>query len=591
VAPVFAVNPREIALLCALPLCCDKMMVIPMSNPTTPDTPTPETNESFSELLSQYDQSHRPKSDGGERALVGTVIAVTADSVLLDIGYKIEGILPFSAFDKDPESPKTGDRLPVNIKGRDPEGYYELVRGKVRRATDWSSLEKAFAEKATISGTVTEVIKGGVSVDVGVRAFMPASRTGTRDAAEMEKLVGQDIRCRITKLDVTNEDVVVDRRAVLEEEERETKQHRFSELKEGDTVTGTVRNLADYGAFVDIGGVDGLLHVAEISWTRVNNPADVLSVGQQVEVTVLKIDYEKQRLSLGMKQLTAHPWENVAGKYNVGDRVRGTVSRLADFGAFVEIEPGVEGLIHISEMSWAKRVRKPGDLVKVGDTVEAVILGVNAEERRISLGLKQALGDPWEEISKKLPLGAIVEGPVTNLMKFGAFVQIVEGVEGMIHISDITAERRLNHPSDMLKVGEVVKAQVLEIDTEKRRIRLGMKQLVPTTIEEFITENKTGDAVTGRIAEINGSDARVELGEGVYATCRIPEQAAAEEEATAASSKADLSSLGAMLQARWKGNTGNAKPKPEPVSAGQVRSFRITKLDAAAKKIELELAQ
>src|SRR4029077_4173342 len=282
-------------------------------------------------------------------------------------------------------------------KGRDLDGYYELSRFKVERPMDWTGLEKAFADKTTVLGTVTGVIKGGCSVDVGVRAFMPASRSGVREASEMEKLVGQEIRCRITKLDVTEEDVVVDRRVIAEEELRANKERRYSEITEGETVRGTVRSLADYGAFVDIGGVDGLLHVAEISWSRVNKPADLLSVGQEVEVRVLKVDPDKRRISLGMKQLLPHPWDAAAEKYMPGERVRGTVTRLMDFGAFVEIEPGVEGLIHVSEMSWSKKVRKPSDAVKPGETVEAVILGVNVAERRISLGLKQALGDPWIE--------------------------------------------------------------------------------------------------------------------------------------------------------------------------------------------------
>ena len=292
------------------------------------------------------------------------MIAVTADSVLLDIGYKSEGILPLAEFESKGEDVKPGDKLLVSVKGRDPDGYYELSRSKISRPKDWSALEKAFAAKATIVGTVTGVVKGGLSVDVGVRAFMPASRSGARDAAELEKLVGQEIRCRITKLDVTEEDVVVDRRALAEEEERAGKERRYAEVKEGDTVNGTVRSLTDYGAFVDLGGVDGLLHVSDISWSRVNKPEDVLTVGQEIEAKVLKVDTEKQRISLGMKQLLPHPWDSVPEKYKSGDRVRGTVSRVADFGAFVELEPGVEGLVHISEMSWAKKVRTPSDLVK-----------------------------------------------------------------------------------------------------------------------------------------------------------------------------------------------------------------------------------
>ena len=275
----------------------------------------------------------------------------------------------------------------------------------MERPKDWSALEKVFADKAAIAGVVTAVVKGGVSVDVGVRAFMPASRSGARDAAEMEKLVGQEIRCRIIKLDVADEDVVVDRRAVLEEEERANKDKRYSEVKEGETVQGTVRSLTDYGAFVDIGGVDALLHVADISWGRVNKPADVLKVGDKVEARVLKVDPAKKRISLGLKQLQPHPWDLVADKYKVGERVKGSVTRVTDFGAFVELEKGIEGLVHLSEMSWSKKVRKPSDVVNPGDTVEVVVLGVNAPDRRISLGLKQALGDPWADAAQKYPGG------------------------------------------------------------------------------------------------------------------------------------------------------------------------------------------
>jgi small subunit ribosomal protein S1 len=567
------------------------------SNPAAPES-TPANGpaessptESFKDIFSEYEQSHSRKREPGAQGREATVIAVTADSIVLDIGFKTEGVLPLTAFPAD-KPPKPGDKFQVTIKGRDPEGYYELTRGKVERPTDWSSLEKAFAEKSTIMGTVTGVVKGGLSVDIGVRAFMPASRSGTRDASELEKLVEQEIRCRIIKLDVAEEDVVVDRRAIAEDEERAGKERRFSELKEGDTVQGEVRSLTDYGAFVDIGGADALLHVGEISWHRVNKPSDVLSTGQQIEARIIKIDSDKHRIAISMKQLQPHPWDAVAEKYKAGERVRGTVTRLMDFGAFVEIEPGIEGLIHISEMSWAKRVRTPSEIVKPGETVDAVILGVNAAERRISLGLKQALGDPWAGAAQKFAPGTVIEGPVTNLTKFGAFVQLTEGVEGMIHVSEISAEKRINHPQEVLKAGQVVKAQVLALDTEKRLIRLSMKQLVPTGLDEYLAEHKEGDIVTGRMTEISAGSARVELGEGVLATCRIPEERPTEEGKRAkseppSSSKPDLSSLGSMLQARWKSGPAQ-ESKPEAMRAGQIRKFRIAKLDPATKKIDLE---
>ncbi len=560
-----------------------------MSNPSIPDSQsTTESDESFGELLSQFERSHSHKAADGSRQIEGTVITVSADSVFLDIGFKSEGILPLAAFQSAGEEVKPGDKLTVSVKGRDADGYYELSRLKTAVPKDWSALERAFADKSTIMGTVTGVIKGGLSVDVGVRAFMPGSRSGARDAAEMEKLVGQEIRCRIIKLDVTDEDVVVDRRVVTEEEERSGKERRYSEVKEGETVHGTVRSLTDYGAFVDIGGVDGLLHVSDIAWSRVSNPADVLSVGQEIEARVLKVDPEKRRISLGLKQVQPDPWQAVAEKYKTGERVRGAVTRVTDFGAFVELESGVEGLIHLSEMSWAKKVRQPSDVVKPGEIVEAVVLTVGASERRISLGLKQALGDPWAEVTEKFGVGSVIEGPVTSITNFGAFVQLSDGVEGMIHVSEISAEKRINHPQEVLKVGQVVKAQVLAIDKERRQLRLGMKQLVPTGLDEYIAEHKLGDTISGRVIEISDGQARVELGEGIQGTCPVIAKGATKDDAPA-ESKADLSALSSMLKARWKGGVESGASKPEAIRAGQIRSFRIAKLDAATKKIELTL--
>jgi small subunit ribosomal protein S1 len=566
-----------------------------MSNPTAPDpnhssveipeTSAAENNESFGEILKEFQKSHARKAEDGKQ-IQATVISVTAEAVFFDIGYKSEGILPMAALQG--ETLKPGDKVSVTIKGRDPDGYYELSRFKVERPMDWDAFEKAFAEKSAVLGTVTAVVKGGFSVDVGVRAFMPASRSGVREAAEMENLVGQEIRCRIIKLDVADEDVVVDRRAVAEEEERAAKERLYSQIKEGDTMSGTVRSLTDYGAFVDVGGVDALLHVGDMAWGRVNKPADVLTVGQQIEVKVLKLvtEGEKRRVSVGMKQLQPHPWDASTGKYKAGDRVRGTVTRLMEFGAFVELEPGIEGLIHISEMSWSKgKVRKASDVVKPGETVEVVILNVNTAERRIALGLKQALGDPWGDVPQRFPVGSAIEGPVTSLTKFGAFVQLAEGIEGMVHVSEISAEKRIGQPAEVLRVGQVVQAQIIAVDPEKRQMRLSMKQLVPTGIDEYLAEHNEGDVVTGRLMD----ESRAELGEGIHAICRVTSTVdSSTKSAVSKETKADLSSLSSMLQARWKsGNSATAKT--EPARAGQVRSFRIVKLERGAKKIEVEL--
>ena len=548
----------------------------------------PEPTENFAELLSDFERTHVHKPASGSTQLQGTVVSLTAEQVFIDIGYKTEGVLPRTVFENNAEGVKPGDTVPVSVKGRNEEGYYELTRFKVAQPRDWSALEAAFAQKIAVVGTVTGVIKGGLTVDVGVRAFMPASRSGTRDAAEVENLVGTEITCRITKRDVTDEDVVVDRRAVLEEQALAEAKDRFAAMKEGDTVTGTVRSLMSYGAFVDLGGVDGLLHVSDISWGRVNKPEDVLRVDQKLEVRILKIDPETKKISLGLKQLEPEPWQAVPAKYQAGQRVQGTVTRLADFGAFVEIEPGIEGLIHISEMAWGKKLHHPSDVLKQGDVVEAVILAIKPEERRISLGLKQTLNDPWAEVQRNFPVGAQITGPVTKLMNFGAFVQIVDGVEGLVHVSEIVADKRINHPSDVLRVGETVKAQVLAIDPAKRQIKLSMKQLIPTGLDEYIAEHKTGDVVSGRVTEAGATRATVELGEGVRAACVV--KAATAADSSQSEAKADLSSLSSMLQARWKGNTPSLASGPEPLRAGQVRSFRITRLDADSKAIEVEVA-
>jgi len=550
-----------------------------------------EPLEDFANILMEFERGHARKPEGGAaRQIEGRVISLSAEQVFLDIGYKIEGVLPRSAFRNNAEGVKQGDKVPVSIKGRNEEGYYDLTRFKVAQPHDWTALEEAFKQKTAVVGTVTGVVKGGLTVDVGVRAFMPASRSGTRDAAELEQLVGTEITCRITKLDVTDEDVVVDRRVVLEEQARAAQEGRMAVLQPGDVLDGTVRSLMPYGAFVDLGGFDGLLHVSDISWNRVSKPEDVLSAGEKVRVRILKIDPETKKISLGLKQLQPEPWEAAPSKYQAGQRVTGPVTHLADFGAFVELEPGVEGLIHISEMSWGKKVRHPSDVVKEGDRVDAVILAIKPEEKRISLGLKQTLTDPWSDATQRFPVGSQVEGPVTKMMALGAFVQIAEGVEGLVHVSEISAEKRIHHPQDVLRVGQVVKAQVLGIAPEKRQIKLSMKQLVPTSIDEYIAEHKAGDVVSGRVVKESAGGASVELGENIFAICRATKLAQPAADSPSQSGKSDLSSLTSLLQARWKGKAPAPAAGPEPFKAGQIRSFKITKLDPDTKKIEVGLA-
>jgi small subunit ribosomal protein S1 len=567
------------------------------TSPATPGAPALELEEqsapndnSFAEILSEFEQQHHGHPSG--QALQGTVVSITPESVFVDLGRKMDGVLPTEFF-REPGgglSIKIGDKLLVSITGTE-DGSYTLSTIKVERPRDWSALERAFSEKRPIGGVVTELVKGGLRVDVGAKAFMPASRSGAKDQAEMEKLVGQDIECRIIKLDTASEDVVVDRRAVLEEKEAQTRQQKLAELKEGAVVRGTVRSVTDFGAFVDLGGVDGLLHVTDMAWHRVAKPSDVVSVGDPVEVQILKISAETRRISLGMKQLQPDPWTAAGERLRVGEKVQGKVSRLTDFGAFIEIAAGVDGLIHVSEMSWSKKIKKPSDVLKPGEMVEVVVLGVNAAEHRISLGLKQALGDPWEEAQRKYTVGAVVEGAVSSLTNFGCFVDLGNGIEGMIHISDITREKRLNHPREALTAGHTVRAVVLELDRERRRIKLGVKQLEPTSVDEYIGERSVGEMVSGRVVDIRGERARVELGDGIMADCRMPEPGGEESAAQPAAASADLSSLTAMLSAKWKqGGTSSKSARPEAAKAGQIRSFRITKLDQANKKIEVELA-
>src|SRR6478609_5240833 len=547
-----------------------------MPQPNAPDSPEASpADTSFGDILTQFEQSHHA---AGER-VEGTVVSVTPDGAFVDIGRKMDGLLPPS-----PDL-KPGIKVLVSIRGRDEHGTYLLSTIKVETPRDWSGLEAAFAEKRTIGGTVLEVVKGGLRVDVGVRAFMPASRSGVRELADLEKLVGQQIECRITKLNAAEEDVVVDRRVILEELERVNKEEAFKRLEEGSVVRGKVRSLTDFGAFVDLGGVDGLLHVSDMSYSRGVKPADVVKPGDELEIKILKISRETRKISLGLKQLLPDPWVLAVSRYTQGARLRGKVSRVLDFGAFVELEPGVEGLIHVSEMSWSKKNVRAVDILKPGEVVDVVVLNVNSADKRIALGLKQALGDPWEEALKKYPVGTPVEAPVTSLAKFGAFVELGDGVEGMIHIADITAEKRLTHPNEVLKQGQTVKAVVLEADRERRRFRLGMKQLEPTSIDEYLAERKPGEVVSGRVVNVSGDRIKVELGEGVTAFAPVPEQ---RKEASAGAQKADLSSLTQMLAQKWKSG-GGAAESAEAVRAGQIRSFNIVQIDAGKKRIDLEL--
>ena len=552
---------------------------------------------SFADILHEFEKGsdaapttkRKGKGKGksnAARSLRGTVVGVSGDFVLIDYGAKAEGVIPSADLLDTARnlSVKRGDIIDVAITGYDKEGMATLSRVTGPRPRDWDELMRAFQHNEIIAGKVSSLVKGGLTVDVGARAFLPASRSGVRDAAEMEKLVGQDIRCRIIKLDIDDEDIVVDRRAVLEEEAKQIRRNTLESLEEGAVVRGTVRSLADYGAFIDIGGVDGLLHVGDISWSRVTEPSTELSVGDVLDLKVLKVDKQTGKISLGLKQMSADPWEQAAATLKPGDRVTGEVSRLTDFGAFVEVLPGVEGLIHISEMSWTKRIQRPSDVLTKGERVEAVVLKIDREAGRLSLGLKQVLGNPWDTIKERYPAGKIIEGKVTRLAKFGAFVEVEEGIDGMVHISEFTSEKRIEHPSEVVKVGQVVRAMVLSADPESKRLRLGLKQLEPTAADQFAQQVQIGDRVSGRVVNVRGSQVIVELGEGVEGVCVV------EDIPAGATGFVSVGSVAEQLAAAWKGGLKSAGTSSEPYRPGQVRSFTIKTIDASGKKIELSPA-
>ncbi len=550
---------------------------------------------SFADILAEFEKSirkARTKSGGPAKGkgrnrppastLRGVVVGVADDFILVDYGAKSEGMIPSADLldDEGKLSVKRGDTFDVAVTGYNKDGMATLSRVVGPRPRDWDGLKRAFDEKQIIAGRVTACVKGGLTVDVGARAFMPASRSGVRGAEEMEKLVGQEIRCRIIKLDVDNEDVVVDRRSVMEEEANQVRQNTIAGLEEGATVRGTVRSLAGYGAFVDIGGVDGLLHVGDISWSRVTDPSTELSVGDVLDLKVLKVDKQARKISLGLKQMSPDPWKEAVAKLNPGDRVSGEVTRLTDFGAFVEVLPGVEGMIHVSEMSWTKRIHRPSDVLKKGERVEAVVLKVDKEASRLSLGLKQVLGNPWDTIKERYPQGKVIEGKVTRLAKFGAFVEVEQGIDGLVHISEFTSEKRIEHPSEVVKVGQTVRAVVLSADPETKRLKLGLKQLEATSADRFVGEASIGDRVSGRVLDVQGNEVTVQLDDGVEGICVI-----GDVPADASASEAG-GSLAAQLAAAWRGGLRPAA-NVEPYRIGEVRSFTIKALDPSTKRIEL----
>ncbi|MBI1355511.1 MAG: S1 RNA-binding domain-containing protein [Acidobacteria bacterium] len=542
--------------------------------------------EEFARLIESQEHGVAPETEP-EGVLKGVIVSVRDDGAFVDVGEKSEAFLPVAG-SKRTKKPdwKPGDTIDVTVAGRAPDGYLLLSSVESTRPGEWSELEIAYASGSIVVGKAVDVVKGGLAVDVGVRGFLPASRSGERDQESLEALVGHEIRCRIAQLDIDDRNVILDRRALIEEERNKQRQVALEGLAEGAVVRGIVRTIRDFGAFVDLGGVDALLHISDISWGRVDKVESVLKEGDEIDVKVLRVDDDGRRIAVGRKQLESDPWSYVAENVRVGDRVRGLVTRLKDFGAFVELTPGAEGLIHISEMSWSRRLKHPSEVVKEGDEVDVVVLDVDLGKKRVGLGLKQALGDPWDRAEQDAPPGSTVEGVVRKTTNFGAFVEVLEGVEGLLHISDITSDRRLNHPNEVVRVGDKVRVKVLELNRERRRLKLGMKQLEPTEQDKFLDSVKPGDTVTGRVLRLRGAEADVELGEGVQGVCLLRATGDAPDQAAGAP-QGDLGSLSARLAAAWQG--GSSVPAAE-LHEGELRSFRIAGIDASRGLVTLELA-
>jgi len=478
----------------------------------------------YQELLDMYDQSLRTLAEG--EVVRGRVLRVGSNEVIVDVGYKSEGIIDLDEFIGPDGKPhvNVGDEIDVLLeKTENRDGYVVLSKEKAEKMKIWEEVERAYADSRPVTGIVKERIKGGLAVDIGVRAFLPGSLVDIRPVRNLDALKGKELQMRVIKVNRKRGNIVLSRKAVLEEENAHKKRKTLDGLTEGKVVRGVVKNITEYGAFIDLGGIDGLLHKTDMSWGRINHPSELFVVGDEVEVTVLKFDPEKERVSLGYKQRTPDPWENVESKYPRESRIHGKVVSLTDYGAFIELEPGVEGLIHVSEMSWTKRVKHPSKLVAVGDTVEAVVLDVDKTARRLSLGLRQTEPNPWQTIGEKYHEGDRITGKVRNLTDFGAFIEVEEGIDGLVHISDMSWTKRLKHPSEMLKKGDDVEAVILKIDSENQRLSLGIKQLQPNIWEEFFKSHTIGDLVTGRVVRLTDFGAFVEIQEGIEGLVHVSE--------------------------------------------------------------------
>ncbi|BBO66561.1 30S ribosomal protein S1 [Desulfosarcina alkanivorans] len=481
------------------------------------------TGESMAELMDLYEESFKRFAEG--EVVNGKIISVDKDHVLVDIGYKSEGQIRIREFEVDGEvTAKVGDTVEVMVEWWDDENeVVVLSKEKAEKVKVWDDIKTRHEADDTIAGTITNRVKGGFSVDIGVQAFLPGSQADLRPIRNLDEMVGKEFDFKILKYNRKRSNIVLSRRVLLEEEREEKRAKTLATIHEGKVVGGIVKNLTEYGVFVDLGGVDGLLHITDISWGRVKHPSELFTVGDEINVKILSLDLERERVSLGMKQLTEDPWASAIDKYPVGSRISGKVVSLTDYGAFVELEEGIEGLIHVSEMSWTRKVRHPSKVVSVGEIVDALVLDIKPENRRISLGMKQAAPNPWDVISDKYPVGTTIEGKIKNITDFGLFIGIDEGIDGLVHISDISWTKRIKHPSEMFKKGDVIQAIVLEIDKAQERFSLGIKQLQADPWDTVAERYEVGKEITGTVTNVTDFGVFVELEEGIEGLVHVSE--------------------------------------------------------------------
>jgi small subunit ribosomal protein S1 len=522
-----------------------------------------ESAEDFSAALEAFEREQAAEAAAveayGDKIVSGTVIKQTEKHLVIDVGLKSEGLVPLEQVLDHTGAVKfqPGDVIEVVIEKEEPEGGYLANYERAQRLRVWDVIEKAANDKSLVTGTVVSRVKGGLTVDIGLKAFLPGSQLEIRPVRNLDGYLGQQIEVRVIKLNKKRGNVVVSRKEILEEEQNAKRSTTLEQLGEDAVLTGTVKNLTDYGAFVDLGGIDGLLHITDMSWGRLTHPRDLVNVGDEIQVKVLKFDKDKQRVSLGFKQLTPDPWLDATERYPVGAHVHGRVLSVTDYGAFVELEQGIEGLVHLSEMTWSKRLKHPSKLVKPGDEVDTVVLSVNPADRRISLGMKQLLDNPWENLTERYPAGTVVEGRVRNLTDFGAFIEIEDGIDGLVHVSNLSWTKRVKHPSEIVKKGEKVKAVVLGVEPQNRRLSLGIKQLQPDVWESFFATHRVGDQVHGKVLRTAQFGAFVEISEGVEGLCHISEA----------------------------GDDGGASK----LETGQEHEFKIIKINVEEKKVGLSL--